>query len=255
MSTIDIGAIIQGGVGIGEIVGGMLIQDETSEKIKEWRKEYPEMDIPQSIIAATDLYAREAQRSQVPGYDLYAQQIGQSTARGVGAAREASTSAADLLGATTSLYGQQSQSLTQLEIEGARQQAQNRQLYGQQLNRQGMWEQQQYLTNELIPWNVRMNELQGIQQSAYDMIVGGINTLSASGANFGGGGATYDTPSSSFSGTDTSYANTSYTSNPSGQTLGQNMYSGSNPSGQTLGQNMYGGSNPAGQTLGQSMYG
>lgn len=192
----DIGAIIQGGTGIGEIVAGMLITDETKDKIDEWRKQYPEMDIPSAIVQATDLYKRESQRSQVPGYDLYRQQIEGSTAQGLSASREAATSAADLLGATTSLYGQQSQALTQLEIEGARQQAANRQMYAQSLQNLGQWQQQQYYMNEYYPWVSKMNELQGIQQSAYDMLVGGINTLSASGANFGGGGATYNTPSS-----------------------------------------------------------
>jgi hypothetical protein len=100
--------------------------------------------------------------------------------------------------------------MTQLQIEAARQQAQNRQLYGQQLNTLGSWQHQEYLTNELIPWNVRMNELQGIQQSAYDMVVGGINTLAASGANMSGGGSTYDTPSSSLTNTQSSGAQYQY---------------------------------------------
>ncbi|MCK5019141.1 MAG: hypothetical protein KAS32_18920 [Candidatus Peribacteraceae bacterium] len=182
-----IGPAIEGSVGIGEIVAGALIQSETQEKIKKWREQYPKMDIPEAIVSATDLYAREAQRTQVAGYDLYQQQIGQKTAQGVTASREAATSAADLLGATTSLYGQQSQALTQLEIEGARQQAQSKQQYGQQLNVMGQWQQQQYYMNQYTPWVSRMNELQGIQQSAYDMLVGGINTLASSGASMGGG--------------------------------------------------------------------
>jgi len=159
------------------------------------------MDIPEAMVSATDLYRQESQRSQLAGYDLYKQQLEGSTAQGISASREAATSAADLLGATTSLYGQQSQALTQLEIEGARQQAQNKQLYGQQLNTLGSWQQQQYIMNEYTPWVSRMNELQGIQQSAYDMLVGGINTLAQSGANMSGSGQSFNTESSNFGGT------------------------------------------------------
>jgi hypothetical protein len=186
-SGFDVGAVIQGGVGIGEIVGGMIIQDETQGKIKDWQKKYPEMDIPTAIVQATDLYRQDAQRTRLPGQDLYESQIQQNTAQGISASREAATSAADLLGATTSLYGQQSQAMTNLEIEAARQQSANRTRYGQQLNTLGQWQQQQYYMNEYYPWVSQMNRLEGIQQSSYDMIVGGINTLSASGANMSSG--------------------------------------------------------------------
>lgn len=181
----DIGAIIQGVTGIGEIIAGKLIQDKTQDKIKALREQYPEMTIPEAIVSATDLYRQEAQRTRLPGQDLYEQEIQKSTAQGIAQSREAATSAADVLGATTSLYGQQSSAMTQLQIEAARQQARNKQLYGQQLNTLGQWQQQQYYMNEYYPWVSDMNRLEGIQQSAYDMLVGGINTLAASGANYG----------------------------------------------------------------------
>jgi hypothetical protein len=180
-----IGAIIQGVTGIGEIIAGKLIQDKTQDKIKALREQYPEMTIPEAIVSATDLYRQEAQRTRLPGQDLYEQEIQKSTAQGIAQSREAATSAADVLGATTSLYGQQSSAMTQLQIEAARQQARNKQLYGQQLNTLGQWQQQQYYMNEYYPWVSDMNRLEGIQQSAYDMLVGGINTLAASGANYG----------------------------------------------------------------------
>ena len=261
-SGFDIGAIIQGGVGVGEIVAGMLIQDETQDKIKDWKKKYPEMEIPEAIVQSTDLY-RQASQQNMPGYELYQQQLQQSTAQGVSASREAATSAADLLGATTSLYGQQSRAMTNLEIENARQRAQNKQLYAQSLQNLGSWQQQQYLMNEYYPWVSHLNELQGIQQSAYDMLVGGINTLAASGANMSGGGSTYNTPSDSMTNTQSNFDWNAYNqtmgtsintqgSTPltTNQTMGQYQY---NPSGQqTLGQYTYNPNNE--MTLGQYMY-
>jgi hypothetical protein len=236
----DIGAMVQGTTGLVEIGVGLFGGAETRDKISALRKKYPKMSIPEAITQATELYRQESQRTRLPGQDLYEQQIGASTAQGISQAREAATSAADLLGATTSLYGQQSQALTQLEIEGARQQAQNRQLYGQQLNTLGQWQQQQYITNELIPWQTRMNELQGISQGFYDMLTGGINTLAASGANMSGGGSSPETISTQAAGGNTGYGmNYQPTTQAAGgnQTLGQYQY---NPGGgQTLGQYIY----------------
>lgn len=176
-----ISGAVAGGTGISEIVAGILGTEKAKDEIKKLRKAYPEMSIPEAIVQATDLYRQEAQRTQLPGYDLYRQQLEQGTAQGIAQSREAATSAADLLGATSSLYGQQSQALTQLEIEGARRQAQMQQLYGNQLNTLGQWQQQQYYMNEYYPWVERMNQAQGNLQSSYDMLTGGVTTLAGSG--------------------------------------------------------------------------
>jgi len=180
-STDIISGAVQGGTGIAEIIAGVIGTNKSADAIKELRKEYPEMSIPDAIVQATDLYRQGAQQTRLPGQDLYEQQIQQGTAQGISASREAATSAADLLGATTSLYGQQSQSMTNLQIAAARQQAQNKQLYGQQLNTLGQWQQQEYYMNEYYPWVSEMNQMQGNLQSSYDMLTGGVSTLAGSG--------------------------------------------------------------------------
>jgi len=200
-SGMDIGAMVQGTTGIAEIVAGYMATEEASEKLKEHDKRYPKMDIPQAVVAATDLARQESQRTTLPGQSLYEQQIGANTAAGIAQSREVATSASDLLGATTNLYGQQNQAMTNLQIEAARNQAQAKQVYGQQLNTLGSWQQQQYYMNEYYPWVSKKNELQGIQQSGYDMLVGGINTLSASGANMSGSGTAPTTSSSAMTNT------------------------------------------------------
>ena len=120
----------------------------------------PQMDIPTSLLDATALYKGLSEQTRMPGQDLYEQQIGQNTAQGMAAAREASTSAGDVLGAYSTLYGQQNQAMTNLQIEASRQQAMNQNLYGQQLNTLGQAEQQQYYMNEYYPWMTEMNMAQ-----------------------------------------------------------------------------------------------
>ena len=180
-STDIISSAVAGGTGISEIIAGVIGTNKSADAIKELRKRYPEMSIPEAIVQATDLARQDAQRTRLPGQDLYEQQIAQSTAQGIAQSREAATSAADSLGATTSLYGQQSNAMTNLQIEAARQQAQNKKLYGQQLNTLGQWQQQQYYMNEYYPWVSEMEQMQGNLQSSYDMLTGGVSTLAGSG--------------------------------------------------------------------------
>jgi hypothetical protein len=206
MATDIIGAAVQGGTGIGEIVAGLLIQSETQEKIKEHRETRPIYEIPSSIQEQVDLLRQRAQTG-LPGEDLIASQIQQGTAQGISASREAATSAADLLGATTQLYGSQTQALTDLQIQSARVRSQNELALAQGLGNKARFEEQAFIYNEALPFDIRMNELMGISQSAYDLTLGGINTLAASGANLSGSGATFDTQSSSLYGGNTTGTN------------------------------------------------
>jgi hypothetical protein len=193
--SLDIGAIVQGGTGIGEIVAGMLIQDKTSDKLKSNWEDRPVYEIPTSIQQQVELLRQRAQQG-LPGEDLISSQIQQETAQGVSASREAATSAADLLGATTNLYGQQTQALTDLQIQSATQRAANELQYAQGLGTMAQYEDKAWNWNESLEWQTRRNELMGIQQSAYDMLVGGVNTLAQSGANMSGSGQSFNTSSS-----------------------------------------------------------
>lgn len=255
-----IGGAIAGGSGISEIVAGIIGTNKSQDAIRKLRKEYPNMDIPTAITMATELARQDAQRTRLPGQDLYESQIQQSTAQGISASREAATSAADVLGATTSLYGQQSQAMTNLQIEAARQQAANRQRYGQQLNTLGQWQQQQYYMNEYYPWQAEMAQAQGNLQSSYDMLTGGISTLAGSGygmtSNIDSSGMTQQTQQTALD--QNAYnnamsANINYQgSTPlmTNQSMSQYQY---NPQGnQTLGQYQYNPNNE--MTLSQWMY-
>lgn len=180
MATDIIGSAVTGGTGIAEIISGMIIADETQGKIKEHRKTRPVYEVPGSIQEQVDILRQRAAQG-LPGEELIAGQIQQGTAQGVAASRQASTSAADLLGATTQLYGSQTQALTDLGIASARQQSSNQLDLTQGLGNLGEFEDKAFTYNEAIPFDIRMNELMGISQSAYDLALTGMNTLAGSG--------------------------------------------------------------------------
>lgn len=192
MST-DMSSMTSMFAGVGEGLTGIFQSwmgaeesEDAAKEIKKWREKYPTYEVPQSIVSATDLYKQESQRTTLPGQSLYEQQIGTSTAAGISQSREVATSASDLLGATTSLYGQQNQAMTNLQIEAARQQAMNKQYYGQALSQRAQYEDKAFTWNEAIPWQQRMNELQNRMQSSMDLVTEGQSTLTASYETFAG---------------------------------------------------------------------
>jgi len=180
---VDIGAIVEGGTGVGMTIAGVLAQQETQDKINAHRDTRVDYTIPGSIEEQLALLRQRSQQG-LPGEDLIAGQIQQGTAQGVAASREAATSAADLLGATTNLYSTQTQNLTDLQIASARAKSQNQLDLAQGLGTHAQYQDKAFTYNEAIPYQTRMNELMGIQQGNWDMITGGIATIADSGANY-----------------------------------------------------------------------
>lgn len=260
--SVDLGGIIDSGTSIAGLISGAIIQDNTQAELKKLLEERPTYEIPTSIQEQLNLLRARAQTG-LPGESIISGQIQQGTAQGVAASREAATSAADLLGATTNLYGQQTSALTNLSIESARQKAQNELAYAQGLGTMGEYQDKAWNWNKATDWQVEMNRLMGISQSAYDLMMGGLGGVSTAGQSmFGGqtiGGGSSNNNYSGYSsmqgygvkGIDPAMNNLNLQSGYGNQTMGQNQY---NPSGgQTLGQYQY---NPNGNvTLGQSMYG
>jgi hypothetical protein len=175
--------IVAGGTGISQIVAGLLMEQDVRELKQEHEKNRPVYEVPIAINEQIEILRQRA-GTGLPGEELIASQIQEGTAQGVSQAREAATSAADLLGATTQLVGQQTSALTNLQIESARQRAANELNLAQGLGNLAQYQEQEFIYNEAIPYDVRLNELMGIQQSAIDMTMAGIGNLSGSGTSF-----------------------------------------------------------------------
>lgn len=195
--SLDLGGLADAATGIiGGLVGAS-IQNQTQAEIKALLADRPDYEIPTSIQEQVELLRRRAQRG-LPGQDLIAGQIQQGTAQGIAASREAATSAADLLGATTQLYGQQTMNMTDLGIANARARSQNELALVQGLGTLGEFQDKAWNWNEGTRWQTEMNRLQGISQSAYDLTTGGIGAATGGASDFlssidtGGGNTTTD---------------------------------------------------------------
>jgi len=183
--SVDIGGIIDSGTSIAGLISGAIIQDETQAELKKLQEQRPEYYIPSSIKEQLRLLRTRSQQG-LPGEELIAGQIQQGTAQGLSASREAATSAADLLGATTNLYSNQTQALTSLQIQSAQQRAQNELAYAQGLGTMAEYQDKAWNWNQALDWQTNMNRLQGISQSAYDLMMGGLGGVSSLGSTIQG---------------------------------------------------------------------
>ena len=184
--SVDVGGIIDSGTSISALVAGAMLQDDVQAEIKKAQAERPEYEIPASIQEQLNLLRARSGRG-LPGEELMAGQIQGQTAQGISASREAATSAADLMGATTSLYGSQTKAMTDLQIASARQKAQNELAYAQGLGTMGEYQDKAWNWNEALDWQTTMNRLMGISQSAYDLQMGGLGGVSTAGSEVFGG--------------------------------------------------------------------
>jgi len=186
-----------GGLALGayETIQGVRDKNKAADEMAELEKNRKPFEVPSSMENQISLLRRRAQQG-LPGQDIIESKIQQNTAENIAASREAATSASDLQGTTTNLLGQQTQSLTDLQIASARQQSQNELALAQGLGQRAEFQDKAFTYNEAIPYQVQMNQLMGVQQAGYDAITGGIGTAftglsglnadSFSGLNFGG---------------------------------------------------------------------
>jgi hypothetical protein len=187
-----IGAATTGGTGIAQAITGSIQYFGAQEELEKALANRPEYQIPEELRAMVDLYRRESQQTRLPGQDIYEQRIYGSTAAGVGAAREAATSAGDVLGATTQLYGQQSAALSDLEIAAAQRQEQQQARYAQSLETLAQYQDKAWNWNVAIPYQQDLQRYSSAVEQGYQTWLGGSNLIAESGAmisgsDFGGG--------------------------------------------------------------------
>jgi hypothetical protein len=108
--------------------------------------------IPESARAALGVAERQAAGVRLPAEDLRRAQMAEATAAGVGAAQQAATSGADVLGALSGLYGQQQRAEQGMAIAGAERFDRNQAMLRQELGRMADLEREKWQYNVLYPY-------------------------------------------------------------------------------------------------------
>lgn len=173
-----IGGLIQGGLGLFQ-------QKKGEEARQEAMANQPQFQTPAAINELTAMYGdylSEVQgREEMPGQAQIESNIRESTAGGISSIRETARSSTEALGATTDVIGQEIESIQQLNVQAAQQKArqelQAMQMYGGALQQQAQYEQQEFMYNEYMPWQTRLNEAQAQVQGGWQNISAGVSGM------------------------------------------------------------------------------
>jgi len=182
-----IGGIGEGVTGIVQAIVGSRQYKKNKEKLDELLANRPDYDIPEGYFSNVELAQQQASRTRLPGQSLYEQQIGSRTASGIRQSREAATSSGDLLAATSNLYGQETDALTNLQIQAAQQQTQGEANLMSARNTLSAQQEKKYNWEVAVPYQTRINQYAKSAQAGFNTWVGGANRIGSSFQTFAGG--------------------------------------------------------------------
>jgi len=133
--------------------------------------------IPESAIASLGSAERQASSARLPLEDLRRQQISEATATGLGAAQQAGTSASDVLGVLSGLYGSQQRAEQGLALQGAERFDANQQMLRSELGRMSELENQRWQYNVLYPYQQKLATAGQLQERGAQGIGMGLGTI------------------------------------------------------------------------------
>src|SRR6056297_3182 len=166
--------LVSAGIGLYQTI-------EAGNQADEQRNNRPTYQVPSEADELVDIYRRRTQETKMPGQAAAEVMVRSSTATGVAQSREVTRSASDLQSSVTDLYGQQTQALTDLQVQADRRRAQSEPQYAQALGQRAQYSDQAFQWNQTIPWQVGMNALMARQQAGYNTISAGLSLAATSG--------------------------------------------------------------------------
>lgn len=171
--------VIQTGIGIADRIKG-------AKMLKKAQSFYDEnkYDIPEAAKSALGVAERQAQGFRMPGEDIRRAQISEATATGLGATQQAATSASDVLGVLSGLYGQQMQAEQNLALSGAERFDRNQAALQQELGRMADLEREKWQYNVLYPYQQMLGQAEALQSRGTAEISGGLNAIGGAAGGY-----------------------------------------------------------------------
>jgi len=165
--------------GLGNVLLGWINMRKAKQKREELGPS-PEFQVPESYDKYIGLL-QGMQRQQMPGYGLMKSGIEETTAASLtGVSQLAESGPAALAGLGMAMQNRQS-SLRQLGVMAAQHQYGAQQAYAGAVAGRAPWEEQQFITNQYVPWQQQMNEIMGMRNVGTQMYVGGWDQFMGAG--------------------------------------------------------------------------
>jgi len=185
MSLIALGVIAA--AGLAKTIAGGVKAKKNREAMDDLLQNRPDYEIPEGYFDNVELAQAQASRTRLPGQSQYEQQIGARTAAGIRQSREAATSSGDLLAATSNLYGQEADALTNLQIQAAQQQVRGEANLMSARNTLSSQQEKKFNWETAVPYQTRINQYAKSAQAGNQMMSQGFNTMTSAAMAYGSG--------------------------------------------------------------------
>jgi hypothetical protein len=145
----------------------------------------PKASISQGYLDAYNTYKRLA-GSEMPGYGLMQDQIGQATAKATTTAERGAMSSNQFMDAALNAQDKELDALRNLGIMSQQWQSQQQQNLAQSQNQMGQLQDQMFQYNKVDPWNMKMNMASESRQQGMSGLFGGTQDIASSIMNYAG---------------------------------------------------------------------
>jgi hypothetical protein len=179
------GGIISGVLGLGKAVYGGIQAAKGRKQMNSLLNNRPQYNISKGYLDAYKTYQRLA-GSEVPGYGLMQDQIGQATAKATSTAEQGAMSSNQFMSAALGAQDKELDAIRNLGIMSAQWRGQQQQNMAQAQNQMGQLQDTQFQTNQLDPWNIKANMANEQRQAGMQNLFGGAQDIGSTIQNYVG---------------------------------------------------------------------
>jgi len=172
-------------LGASALAGGFKIARGITDKRKANRldEKYnlgnrPEAEIPEGFNKYMSQQERLA-ASDLPGRNIIEGDIRQSTAQSLSGVRQLASTESSAMSGLLGTLGQERSAMRQLGTQALQWQAQQQQNLGQAYQQQGQMQQGLFDQNEMMPWQIGMNQAEAFRNTGNQNVYGGIDQIGA----------------------------------------------------------------------------
>lgn len=180
---VGLGALISGGLGLAKGIFGGVQALKGNKQMNSLLNNRPQYNISQGYQDSYKTYQRLA-GSQMPGYGQMQNQIGEATAKATSTAEQGAMSSGQFMNAALGAQDKELDAIRNLGIMSSQWRGQQQQNMAQEQNFMGGLQDQQFQTNQLDPYNMKLQMASEQKSAGMQNLFSGLGEAGGAAMNF-----------------------------------------------------------------------
>ena len=157
-------------------IGGLISGSQGRKQQKNLWKNRPTLGVTAGERANDSLYGQMASATEMPGEKRAIQRMDEAVASGIYDAQRTSNSSLSATQAAVDLNSKKLEAIKDLAGQFSEFKMQAKERLGSWNNQKIGLEQERFQMNQMLPWEIKMNEAVGQKKAGFDMLAGGIDS-------------------------------------------------------------------------------